>query len=302
MIMPSPPLGKGFSALMGERSAPASNTAATTQTGRYAELAISELEADPDQPRRVFRDADIQNLAESLARHGLLEPIVVQQLGPGKFRLIAGERRLRAARTLGWERLPAVIRSGHPQSNLILALVENLQREDLPPLDEAEAFARLRDQYGLTQGRIAELVGKRRATIANSLRLLGLSPEARRALRDGAIEKGHGRALLAIDDPAAQAAAVTRCVKEGWSVRYTESYAKKQKAPTKTRLTAAARKKIGEDRDYPALSTAIGLQVHLRGRKIILEANNRAEARLFLDRLTRMVRGTNAADAAKGSS
>ena len=116
------------------------------------------------------------------------------------------------------------------------------------------------------------------------------------------IEKGHGRALLAISDPIAQAAAVTRCVKEGWSVRFTESYAKKQKAPSRAGLSSAARKNSDKDEGYPALSGAIGLQVQLRGRKIVLEANNRAEARLFLDRLTRMVRGANAADAAKGSS
>ena len=212
----------------------------------------------------------------------------------GQYRLIAGERRLRAATQLGWGTLPAVVRSTHPQSNLILALVENLQREDLSALEEAHAYQRLRDEHALTQDRIAQLVGKRRATIANALRLLGLGSAARDALSKGKIDKGHARALLAIDDQKIQDLAVTRCVKEGWSVRTTESYAKNQKSTRSEAPDSPVAKKKTQSVSFSALSAAIGLEVNLRGRQIVFTAANRDEAHLFLDRLTRMVRGANA--------
>jgi len=303
--MSSSRLGKGFSALMGERPVTTTEQAATsersTHSGTFAELPLSAIEADPDQPRRFFASKEIDSLAESLQTHGLLEPVVVHQTAPGRYQLIAGERRLRAARQLRWASLPAVVRSAHPQSNLILALVENLQREDLTALEEAEAYQRLRDEHGLTQDRIAKMVGKRRATIANALRLLGLGVAARDALRTGLIDKGHARALLAITDEDAQELAVTRCVKEGWSVRTTESFAKIRKTTRSGASDRATAAKKEETASFSALSAAIGLEVDLTGRKIILTAANRDEAHLFLDRLTRMVRGATA-NASKGSA
>ena len=289
---------------MGERSVTTTEQAVTSgssgQTGVFAELPLNSIEADPQQPRKLFAAKEIESLAESLQTHGLLEPVVVHQTAPGRYRLIAGERRLRAATRLGWASLPAVVRSAHPQSNLILALVENLQREDLSALEEAEAYQHLRDDHGLTQDRIAKLVGKRRATIANALRLLGLGAAAREALRNGQIDKGHARALLAIDDPQLQDLAVTRCVKEGWSVRTTESFAKNQKTPRSGVPVSRTTKKNPKTASFSALSAVIGLEVDLRGRQIVLTAANRDEAHLFLDRLTRMVRGATA-NASKGS-
>ena len=286
---------------MGERKAPAPKATAEQtlnpkHTGAYAELALSTIEADPEQPRRVFNADEIDRLATSLNTHGLLEPVVVYQVETDRYRLIAGERRLRAAHQLGWTQLPAVVRTAHPQSNLILALVENLQREDLSALEEAEAYQRLKDDHGLTQNRIATLVGKKRTTVANALRLLGLGGPARKALAEGLIDKGHARALLAIHDPATQEQAVTRCVKEGWSVRATEVFAKTHngtpsESPGSTR---GANKR--KDASFHALSQAIGLEVNLSGRKITLTAPTRGDANLFLDRLTRMVRGAEITD------
>ena len=282
---------------MGERSVTTTETAPSGhagQTGAFVELPLSAIEVDPEQPRRFFAPEAIDSLADSLKTHGLLEPVVVHQTAHGQYRLIAGERRLRAATKLGWGTLPAVVRSTHPQSNLILALVENLQREDLSALEEAHAYQRLRDDHALTQDRIAQLVGKRRATIANALRLLGLGSAARDALSKGKIDKGHARALLAIDDPKTQDLAVTRCVKEGWSVRTTESYAKNQKITRSAAPDSTTTKKKAESVSFSALSAAIGLEVNLRGRQIVFTAANRDEAHLFLDRLTRMVRGATA--------
>ena len=302
--MSSSRLGKGFSALMGDRPSSESEAISAPQqsaSGAFAELSLKAIQADPDQPRKVFAPTEIASLAESLQTHGLLEPVVVHQLASGSYQLIAGERRLRAATQLGWSTIPAVIRSAHAQSNLILALVENLQREDLTALDEAHAYHRLKEDHQLTQDRIAQLVGKRRATVANALRLLSLGETARHALKNGLIDKGHARALLAISDAETQDLAVTRCVKEGWSVRATENFAKNQKrgrsgGPESTKPTKAK-----SNEDYSALSSAIGLEVNLSGRKITLNASNREEARLFLARLTRMVRGAQGMDQ-KGSS
>jgi ParB family chromosome partitioning protein len=264
------------------------------QSGTFAELPLQSIEADPQQPRRNFASDEINSLADSLQSHGLLEPVVVSQLAPGRYRLIAGERRFRAAKQLGWKQLPAMIRSGHAQSNLILALVENLQREDLSALDEAHAYNSLRENHGLTQDRIAKLVGKRRATIANAMRLLSLSPATREALENGMIDKGHARALLAIGDEQLQQLALKRCIKEGWSVRATERFAKNGNKPASGATESPSAPKTTKDENWSALSSAIGLEVNLTGRKITLSASNRAEAELFLDRLTRMVRHASA--------
>ena len=267
-----------------------------SSSGTFAELPLTAIHADPDQPRRVFAPTEIASLAESLQTHGLLEPIIVHQQNNGAYQIIAGERRFRAATQIGWTSIPAIIRQAHPQSNLILALVENLQREDLGALEEAQAYQRLRDEHQLTQDRIAQLVGKRRATIANALRLLTLGEPARDALANGLIDKGHARALLALNDRETQDLALTRCVKEGWSVRATENFAKKQKTQPSGASDSTKQTKKRKPEDYAALSAAIGLEVNLSGRKITLSAKNREEAHLFLARLTRMVRGTQGID------
>ena len=284
---------------MGERpntTLESSSTSAQSSSGTFAELPLSAIHPDPDQPRKVFAPTEIASLAESLQTHGLLEPIIVHQRSDGTYQIIAGERRFRAATQIEWSTIPAIIRTTHPQSNLILALVENLQREDLGALEEAHAYQRLRDEHQLTQDRIAQLVGKRRATVANALRLLSLGEPARDALANGLIDKGHARALLAFNDPETQDLALTRCVKEGWSVRATENFAKKQKYNPSGASDSTKAQKNRKHEDYSALSAAIGLEVNLSGRKITLNAANREEAHLFLARLTRMVRGTQVID------
>jgi ParB family chromosome partitioning protein len=274
---------------MGERPVAPEPVENSNETG-YLELAVAAISADPEQPRRFFEATALTSLAASLDEHGLLEPVVVHRVGEGRFQLIAGERRWRAAQNLGWTHLPAVIRNAHDQSNLILALVENLQRADLSPIEEAEAYDRLRREHRLTQAKIAKLVGRERATVANALRLLNLTPAARTALTEGKIDKGHARALLGLDDPEAQTRVIEQMIQEAWSVRATEKWVRQHKASSQTPQKSPLTQKESERTSFPALSSVLGVEVQLSGRKITLSASNREQAILVIERLTQMVR------------
>jgi ParB family chromosome partitioning protein len=166
----------------------------------------------------------LDDLARSIAENGLLQPILVRPTPGGRegWELVAGERRLRAVTQLGWTDVPAVVRDVSDQTLLVLALVENLQREALGPLEEAEGFRTLSETFGLTQGEIAEAVGKNRSTVANTLRLLQLPPSVRKLLLNGELSAGHARALLAVDDPVRAGEIARTVVREGWSVRRLE--------------------------------------------------------------------------------
>jgi ParB family chromosome partitioning protein len=166
-------------------------------------LPVNEIAPNPEQPRRHFEADALTALAESIRRHGLLQPLVVRRLG-GRYELIAGERRLRAAVQAGLETVPAIIREARPEERLELALIENVQRENLTPLEEAEAYRHLIDEYGLTQEEIAERVGKSRPAITNALRLLNLPDAVKAQLESGELSAAHGRAVLAVEGSAAQ--------------------------------------------------------------------------------------------------
>lgn len=208
-------LGRGLDALMGERPALAASGAPT-------ELALDEIDAGGEQPRRRFVDETIEELAQSISSHGILQPILVEPAG-GRYRIIAGERRFRAARRAGLQRIPAVVRSSGDGERLTLALVENIQREDLTPMEEAQAYRRILEVSGVSQEELAGRVGKHRSTIANSLRLLGLPVEMQNALADGTITAGHARALLMIPDPDERQRLFKRIAQ--YSVREAEAYA-----------------------------------------------------------------------------
>jgi ParB family chromosome partitioning protein len=183
-------LGRGLEALF-------PGTAAPTPAGRSA-VPVADIVANPEQPRRVFDGESLAALADSVRRHGLLQPLVVRREG-AKYELIAGERRLRAAIAAGLEEVPVVVREADPGERLELALIENIQREDLSPLEEAEAYRHLIDTYGLTQDDIAQRVGKSRPAIANALRLLGLPEAVKVQLEGGELTAGHARAVLAVE-------------------------------------------------------------------------------------------------------
>ena len=210
-------LGKGLGALLGDYLEP------ELQPGEVQKLRITSILPNPMQPRRSFVQAELEELAASIAENGLLQPVVVRAAaGADSYELIAGERRLRAVGILGWDEVPVIVRDASDRTLLVLALVENLQREALNPLEEAEGYASLGEQFDMKQADIASAVGKDRSTVANLLRLLKLPVSVRRLVERGSLSAGHARALLAVDDPVRVAELGQQAAKEGWSVREVE--------------------------------------------------------------------------------
>ncbi len=211
-------LGRGLEALLGSATG-----LATSDEGALKSIPVSQISRNPFQPRREFSTEDLTELQESLNASGLLQPITVRRrLGKDGFELIAGERRLRAARNLGWKEIPAIIKETDDKTLLTLALVENLQRTDLNPIEEGEGYHQLSNQFGLTQQQIAETVGKDRTTIANMLRLLQLPEPARRFLQQGQLTMGHAKVLLGLEDSAKIVELAQVIVTEGLTVRDVE--------------------------------------------------------------------------------
>ena len=204
-------LGRGLDALM-----------SSSGGGATAEIPLGEIDASDDQPRTQFSDASLEELAASIGEHGVLQPIVVERAGK-RYRIIAGERRFRAASRAGLGSIPAVVRNTSAGDRLTLALVENLQREDLTPIEEASAFRRLLELSGMSQEQLATRVGKHPSTVANTLRLLGLPLDMQAALAEGAISAGHARALLSVPSAADRQRLFAKL--EGFSVREAEAYA-----------------------------------------------------------------------------
>lgn len=211
-------LGRGLEALLGS-----STGLASSDEGALKSIPISQIARNPFQPRKEFNAEELGELEESLKANGLLQPITVRRR-PGRdgFELIAGERRLRAATMLGWKEIPAIIKEIDDKTILTLALVENLQRTDLNPIEEGEGYHHLSSEFGLTQQQIAETVGKDRTTIANMLRLLQLPETVRKMLQEGQLTMGHAKVLLGLDDQNAITSLAREIVKEGLTVREVE--------------------------------------------------------------------------------
>ena len=222
-------LGKGIAALIPD--VPLLRTSGAT------ELPVAEIQPNPLQPRRQFPAASLEELAGSLKKHGLLQPVVVSRAPGGGYHLIAGERRWRAARLAGLERISAVVRETEGDADhLALALIENLQREDLTPIEEARAYHHLRAELGLSQEEIAGRVGKDHSTGANALRLLQLPMAVQEMVDSGELSAGHARALAGVGESGRQVGLARRCVREGWSVRDLERHLKPRGARPRRRL------------------------------------------------------------------
>lgn len=219
-------LGRGLDALLGEAGAAPDSAAADD----LREVPLDQLEGGRYQPRREFDPAALQALAQSIRTQGVVQPIVVRALAEtDRYEIIAGERRWRAAQLAELETIPAIIRDISDEMAVAVALIENIQREDLNPLEEANALQRLTEEFGMTHQAIAEAVGRSRVGVSNLLRLLELAAEVKAYISDGALEMGHARALLALD-PAAQAAAAAQVVSRGLTVRQTEALVRRQLA------------------------------------------------------------------------
>ena len=213
--MSSKGLGKGFAALMGDLDEVASDSP-------YQLLPIHKVEPNRNQPRQDFDDEELNELAESITLHGIIQPLTVRELENGYFQIIAGERRWRAARIAGLDEVPVVVVEADDRKVMELALIENLQRQDLNPMEEAMGYQSLMDDYGLTQEEAAARVGKSRPAVANALRLLNLCPEVMEKVRSGELTAGHARAVLALKDPKKQQQAAQKIIALGLSVRQAE--------------------------------------------------------------------------------
>ena len=261
-------LGRGLEALLG----PISKEEAQKE-GLLRDLPLTAVEPNPFQPRQRWDDDALAELAASIEASGLLQPVVVRPHGEGRWQLIAGERRWRAATRLGWTRIPAVVKEADDRTLLTLALIENLQRDQLTPMDEARGYQRLQGQFGLPQGEVARLVGKSRPLIANTLRLLKLPEKVQGMLEDGTLSAGHGRALLALEDGKAVVKMAAAAAEHGWSVRELEDRVArggKRKGPLpapRSPLTAqSAEARRIEDVLRKRLATDVRLTAKRKGR------------------------------------
>lgn len=219
-------LGRGLGALLGEEYLAVSGERTDVRT-----IPVGAISPNPFQPRREFREEELDDLQRSIRENGLLQPIVVRAAPESegdRYELVAGERRLRSVVSLEWDSIPAVIRDVDDRTLLVLALVENIQRESLSPLEEAEGYQVLVEEFSLTQGEVADAVGRSRSSVANALRLLRLPPSVRRLLNEGALSMGHARALLGIEDPGRLPEMARRAVRESWSVREMEAKVRRQ--------------------------------------------------------------------------
>jgi ParB family chromosome partitioning protein len=273
-------LGRGLASLIPQRTVGEPTT---------LEIPITRISPNPHQPRKRFGAEELASLTESIREHGVLQPILVSETVDG-FQLVAGERRFRAAQAAGLERVPAVVRQMADREQIELALVENLQREDLDPLETAEAYRQLIEEFGFTQDDVAQRVGKARSTVANTLRLLDLAPGVQAAVADGRLTEGHGRALggLAVE---LQDRVLDSVIGQELSVRQTEELVRRLREPKPEPTGPLARRTDPElERVEEDLRRSLGTKVSLarsrRGGRIVIEYYSDEELGRLYERLT----------------
>jgi len=274
-------LGKGLGALLPDpEDAPA--------TGAQ-EIELDQIDPNPLQPRRRFREQELRELAASMRDSGLLQPILLRPRG-ARYQIVAGERRFRAARSLGLARMPAVVRELSDAQLLELALVENLQREDLSALEEAQAYQRLHDEFRLTQEEIAQRVGKERATVANAMRLLRLPPALKQLLEEARLEAGHARALLALEKGEQQLALGREAARRGLSVREVERRVALLKAPRRAAARRDPNTRAAEERLRSSLGTRVEIRRRGKGGQLQIAFSSEAELQRLFELLLRSAR------------
>jgi ParB family chromosome partitioning protein len=251
------------------------------------QVPVDAIRPNPMQPRTGLDKAALEELAASIQEHGLIQPLVVTTPAPGEYQLIAGERRLEAARIAGLAHVPVLVKEATPQQVLELALVENIQRADLNPLEEATAYRQLIDEFGLTQEAVAERVGKSRATVANAVRLLRLPAPVKTALADGRISEGHARALLGLDDEQQQLGILITILRRGLNVRQTEELVRRMLAPPPEEEPEArpsiALRALEEDMRR-ALGTKVQLQRNRKGQgRLVIHFYSEEELQTIYD-------------------
>lgn len=274
-------LGRGLSALLSD---------SVTQGDEFLEVDIDLIEPNPEQPRTHFDDAKLEELAQSIRANGLVQPLLLRRTSGGRYQLVAGERRWRAAQRAGLHKVSSVIREIPNEKLLPLALIENIQRQELNPIEEAMAYQKLIQEFGLTQDEVARQVGKDRSSIANYLRLLKLPAEIQKMLEEGQLTMGHARALLALEADAAQLKLAHDILAHQWSVRETERAVKKATSTPSIREHSTPPQNDANIRAAELkLKRFLGTQVHIHflqhGGKIEIEFSSMSE----LDRLYSLI-------------
>lgn len=242
------------------------------------EVPVENIRPNPHQPRKEFNEERLEELAMSIKKHGLIQPITVRYIGQKRFELISGERRLRATKLAGIPKIPAYIREAEDEDIISFALIENIQREDLNPIEVAIGYQRMIDELDYTQSEVADKVGKNRSTVANMLRLLNLSAPVQAALRDQRISMGHARALLSLDHEDAQETMLSKIIENGLSVRQVEDIIRESKKPKKTSKAKSSSEQSGgipkeheafyrdiQDRIRSVLSTKVNIKPKPKG-------------------------------------
>ena len=270
-------LGRGLDALID------TSHVDTNGSSSISEIELAKIVANPDQPRRSFDEEAMQELADSIREHGVISPITLRDNGDGTYMIIAGERRFRASKLAGLERIPAYIRTAKDEQVMEWALIENIQREDLDAIEIALAYQRLMDDYNLTQERMAERVGKKRATVANYLRLLKLPAEIQVGIKDRLIEMGHARAILGTPSPERQLALYQRILRDGLSVRKVEALAQED-------LLSKNPQAKREENPYVALGKELslnsGLKIKIKNNKVVISFEDEDELRRIIERIS----------------
>tara|TARA_R110000796_G_scaffold252631_1_gene389244 strand:- start:129033 stop:129938 length:906 start_codon:yes stop_codon:yes gene_type:complete len=291
-------LGRGLSALLKDPNndiKTATDKNADKVVGNIVELDLVAIEVNPFQPRSNFNDEALQELASSIRELGVIQPITVRKLDFNKYQLVSGERRFRASKLVGLETIPAYIRIANDQESLEMALVENIQRQDLDPIEIALSYQRLIDDIQLTQEKMSERVGKKRSTITNYLRLLRLDPIIQTGIRDGFLSMGHGRALVNVDKKDDQIALYEKIIGENLSVRDTERVVKEYQEPktnTKTKPTTTSKNpnfvesSLNDFKSY--LSVKVEAKATANGKgKLVIPFHSKEE----FDRIKKLILG-----------
>lgn len=271
-------LGRGYETLFSDN---------TTEVQNLSTLRVAEIEPNREQPRKSFDDGAIAALADSIREHGMIQPILVRPLENGSYQIVAGERRWRAARMLGLEEVPVTIRAMSDQETMQIALIENLQRENLNPIEEAQGYQELMDQFGMTQEGIAQIVGRSRSAVANSLRLLQLPGQIQQYLQEGSITTGHAKALAGFVDEETMLACAARAADGQLTVRVIEKLA----AAPKEHLLQPDRRRDSYYKEMElSLSSSLGRKVKVdQGRKkgmLILEYYDKDDLATLAKKLT----------------
>jgi ParB family chromosome partitioning protein len=277
-------LGRGLDALISGDTAAVATEGLSPQAAT-TELSIDVISANPFQPRKRFDDTTLRELADSIKTSGVLQPLLVRRVSPGDYQLVAGERRLRAAQIVGLKRVPVVVKDVDDRAMMELALVENIQREALDPIEEAKAYHALIEKVGLTHEKLSERVGKQRVTITNSLRLLSLPAEVMDMVSRGTLSAGHARALLAIENRGDLLAAARYVATKGFSVRRTESFVRRKQRtvhsrPRGTRLEGLPE---WETKLQQRFSTQVAIHAGRKGGRVEFQFYNQGDLERLLE-------------------